>query len=494
MVDAVSVLSCCKSLVFPQIDHLVFPFYFLMSTYNSHKPPSNFGLYFFLGVIALGLVLIGLFMTQCSPEGADQGAAGPSSSTREQAPQDETHLTPPDFDQPSVNPIDPFSGEESPENKDNAEILTAAGMGAVDLNPQALLQKIGQALEMQEFEEVATLIGKDAMKESQLLGLRALAKAEKLKLNKINPISEIGELELNRRARWALNLADADGSRIYFDLSRKETGAWGVDRLTVPSIYIDGEITRRALFVDALGITNAFLASALEQNFDDAKSFVDPQKVSDAKIAGLCIIFEEASYQLREKKPLRVMYSRETTAGFMVYVEDATGERVAELGVNVQRADGTQPWRVTEVNLDRLLADYAMRVAGGDVHFTPLVKNPAGGDTLILYFGFDEESLTPRTARQLDIVAGLLKLDLSKKLTLSGHTDALGSDAYNTQLSAKRALAVKTYLLSVGVLETQMITQAEGAAKPRRPNVTEAGEDDPSGRRANRRTEIYLGF
>jgi outer membrane protein OmpA-like peptidoglycan-associated protein len=35
---------------------------------------------------------------------------------------------------------------------------------------------------------------------------------------------------------------------------------------------------------------------------------------------------------------------------------------------------------------------------------------------------------------------------------------------------------------------------AEGEAKPRRPNATADGEDNPSGRRANRRTEIYLDF
>ncbi|MDB4409021.1 OmpA family protein [Akkermansiaceae bacterium] len=62
------------------------------------------------------------------------------------------------------------------------------------------------------------------------------------------------------------------------------------------------------------------------------------------------------------------------------------------------------------------------------------------------------------------------------------------------QLSGKRAEAVKKYLLSVGVPQTQMVTLAEGEAKPRRPNVTDQGEDDPTGRRANRRTEIYLDF
>ena len=217
-------------------------------------------------------------------------------------------------------------------------------------------------------------------------------------------------------------------------------------------------------------------------------------KVSDAKIAGLCIIFEEAKYKLRLKKPLRAMFNRELTAGFMAHVEDESGEKAAEFGVSVQRSSLDQPWQITEVNLDSLLADYATRVAGGDVHYTPLIKNPTGGDTLILYFGFDENDLTPRTQRQLDIVAGLLALDPTKKLTLSGHTDALGSDDYNKGLSEKRAKAVQSYLLEVGVPLTQITALAEGESKPRLPNSTESGEDNPTGRRANRRTEIYLDF
>lgn len=464
-----------------------------MSTYYSDEPRSNFGLYFFFGVIGIGLVLIGLFATQCSPKQDEVVNEKPElmAEKSEVLPEEAVEEQP-------VASSDAFSGDPTPEKtqkeKTNAEILTAAGMGAAELDPKVLLQKIGESLEAQEFETAVTLIGKDAIDESHLLGLRALANAGKLKMNRVHPVSEIGELEANRRARWALNLDDEMGARIYFDLSRKETGAWAVEKLKVPPVHEDGKTIRRALFVDALGITDAFLASALEQNFDDAKSFVDSEKVSDAKIAGLCIIFEEAKYKLRERKPLRAMFSRETTAGFMAHVENASGARAAEFGINVQRPDGASPWRVTEINLDQLLADYATRVSGGDVHYTPLIKNPTGGDTLILYFGFDEEILTPRTKRQLDIVASLLKLDPDKKLTLSGHTDALGSDDYNTQLSAKRAISVKNYLLSVGVPPSQMVTLAEGETKPRRPNVTDDGKDDPSGRRANRRTEIYLDF
>jgi outer membrane protein OmpA-like peptidoglycan-associated protein len=160
----------------------------------------------------------------------------------------------------------------------------------------------------------------------------------------------------------------------------------------------------------------------------------------------------------------------------------------------VQRKDENSPWRVTEINLDQLLADYAQRVAGGDVYFTPLIRNPGGGDTLILYFGFDEETLSPRTQRQLEIVSLLLQTDAGKELTLSGHTDAIGSEAYNKGLSGRRAETVRNFLVDSGVDPKQIKTVALGKSKPRRPNTTESGEDNPAGRRVNRRTEIYLDF
>jgi OOP family OmpA-OmpF porin len=133
-------------------------------------------------------------------------------------------------------------------------------------------------------------------------------------------------------------------------------------------------------------------------------------------------------------------------------------------------------------------------VAGGDVYYSPLVKNPKGGDTLVLYFGFNEDNLAPRTQRQLEIVAQILKTDANKQLTISGHTDALGTEEYNKKLSARRATIVKDFLVKTGVREDQIITVASGQSQPRRPNFTESGEDNPEGRRANRRSEIYLDF
>ena len=113
---------------------------------------------------------------------------------------------------------------------------------------------------------------------------------------------------------------------------------------------------------------------------------------------------------------------------------------------------------------------------------------------MILYFEFDTNELTDRTKRQLGIVALLLQTDVEKVLTISGHTDALGSEDYNRGLSEGRAKSVKEFLVSSGVNPEQIKTRGLGKTKPRRPNQTDSGEDDPAGRRANRRTEIYLDF
>ncbi len=239
-------------------------------------------------------------------------------------------------------------------------------------------------------------------------------------------------------------------------------------------------------------VAKGFLNAVMNGRFDEARGLVDRTAVTDAKIAGLFIVFEEGRYGLRGQKPVRVMFDRERVAGVVAYVVPEGGGKALDLGLNLRKV-GTH-WKVNEVSLDSLLGAYAERVGGGDVHFTPLVKNPQGGDTLILYFGFDEDGLTRRTEKQLDVVAGLLKLDSGKKLTVSGHTDALGSDQYNEGLSGRRARAVASYLLRVGVPRSQIVTKAEGETRPRRPNERGDGEDDPQGRRANRRTEIYLDF
>lgn len=464
-----------------------------MSSYDSYEPRSTFGIFAGVGFFVAAMAAGGLYYWQSSDRSEEQVRVETKPPVEQQ--EVEPEVVPPKSDDPfNFNPEPPATDGDTVAPANPEETLVDLGMGIKELDPKTLLKKIGESLEQGKFQQAAVFIGKEALDESHLEGLKELSASGDFRLHALNPVSEIGELEANRRARWALNMDSDLGERIYFDLLRNTVGQWGVEKVRIPEGSPSAGEPSKAVLVDSLGITHAFLEAALAQNFDDAKSFVDTSLVSDAKIAGLCIIFEEAKYRLRAQKPLRAMFNRDLTAGFIAYVEGESGEKAADFGVTVKRSSPDDPWRVTEVNLDSLLADYANRVAGGDVYYTPLVKNPEGGDTLILYFGFDEDELTPRTQKQLDIVAGLLKLDAGKKLTLSGHTDSLGTDAYNTGLSSKRAKAVEKYLLGSGVPPGQIVAFAEGESKPRLPNQTETGEDNPTGRRANRRTEIYLDF
>ena len=109
-------------------------------------------------------------------------------------------------------------------------------------------------------------------------------------------------------------------------------------------------------------------------------------------------------------------------------------------------------------------------------------------------FAFNSARIDASAAAVLRRQADFMNAFPEARFSVYGHTDAVGSDAYNQGLSLDRAKAVKQFLVDSGVEPAQIETLAMGKTKPRRPNVTEDGEDDPTGRRANRRTEIYLNF
>lgn len=441
---------------------------------------NRFPIVFIAGAVGLAGVVGSLYVYR---NGKDRVPVPPPVVTTENTPSTV----------PEPTPI-PATQQESlvDESQDPETALANAGVGLAVVDPAELLAQIGAALEAGNFEKLGQLIGREALDETTRKRLARLA-SQAPKLRRPNAVQEVGELELNSRARWALWLegVEAGRNRIFFDL-KFNAGKWSVQSLTLPPG--PGEPVPKAVLVDALGIADAFLQATLHQQFELAKEFVDSTTVSDAKIAGLCILFEDGNYQLRPEKPLRAMFQQPDSAGYLARVVTSEGAEAAEFSLALRQPANAGHWRVSDINLDELLADYARRVAGGDVYYTPLLKNPKGGDTLVLYFDFDEDTLAPRTQRQLSIVSQILKTDPDKQLTLSGHTDALGTVPYNAKLSARRATAVKEFLVSSGVAENQIITLAKGQTQPRRPNFTESGADDPAGRRANRRAEIYLDF
>jgi OOP family OmpA-OmpF porin len=390
----------------------------------------------------------------------------------------------------AATPESAHASQETIVQQDPATITGDLGLSAT--NPEELVGQIGKALETGDFNSLSRIIGNKALDSRTAERLKALS-ASLPRLRQPGGVCEVGEIELNARTRWALQLEGAEPGRdrIFLDLNH-DGGKWSVEKIILPPPA--GEPIPKAVLADSLGVADAFLQAVLSQDFEFARAFVDPATVSDAKIAGLCILFEEGGYRMRKTKPLRSMFKRSDTVGYLANVETLNGRDSAQFALTLRRPGEAANWRVAEINLSQLLTEYARRVAGGDVYYSPLVKNPSGGDTLALYFEFDEDDMNPRARRQLEIVSMILKADPGKKINLSGHTDALGTDQYNNTLSSSRAQVVRDFLDKAGVDAAQIITVGKGASQPRRPNVTESGQDNPEGRRANRRTEIYLDF
>ncbi|CAI8955141.1 hypothetical protein PSJE_16040 [Pseudomonas jessenii] len=105
-----------------------------------------------------------------------------------------------------------------------------------------------------------------------------------------------------------------------------------------------------------------------------------------------------------------------------------------------------------------------------------------------VHFQFDKATLTSSDKLVLDKIATRLKAEApTAQLTVTGHTDSVGSDAYNQKLSDKRAHSVVEYLIDQGVPRSNFVS------------VVGAGESQPvadnktaDGRAQNRRTEIKI--
>ena len=99
-------------------------------------------------------------------------------------------------------------------------------------------------------------------------------------------------------------------------------------------------------------------------------------------------------------------------------------------------------------------------------------------------FDFDKSVLRPDGKKNIDdALAKLRGVDLEMVIA-TGHTDAIGSDAYNQRLSERRAAAVKDYLVSKGIPASKITTIGKGKSQPVATNKT------AEGRQKNRRVDI----
>jgi outer membrane protein OmpA-like peptidoglycan-associated protein len=108
-------------------------------------------------------------------------------------------------------------------------------------------------------------------------------------------------------------------------------------------------------------------------------------------------------------------------------------------------------------------------------------------------FDFDKADLKQVAEPALTKVAIVLQGYPRAAVKIDGHTDAKGSDAYNQNLSERRARAVQDWLKKrEGLKAVSFSTRGLGAKQPVAPNTKPNGADDPEGRQKNRRVEIVV--
>ncbi|HAT33510.1 MAG TPA: hypothetical protein DCW29_22495 [Janthinobacterium sp.] len=102
------------------------------------------------------------------------------------------------------------------------------------------------------------------------------------------------------------------------------------------------------------------------------------------------------------------------------------------------------------------------------------------------FFDFDKAVLKPAGKSKLDEMTSKLGGINLEVIIAVGHTDSVGTDAYNQKLSIRRAEAVKAYLVSKGIETNRVYTEGKGEKQPVADNKTAAG------RAKNRRVEIEV--
>ena len=101
-------------------------------------------------------------------------------------------------------------------------------------------------------------------------------------------------------------------------------------------------------------------------------------------------------------------------------------------------------------------------------------------------FAFNKYTLKPEAREKLAKISGIVLAYPDLKLNIEGHTDSIGSDEYNQELSEKRADSVRGYLISQGVKPDNVAATGLGKANP----VADNGS--PQGRQLNRRVEMVV--
>ncbi|HEO66246.1 MAG TPA: OmpA family protein, partial [Spirochaetes bacterium] len=155
--------------------------------------------------------------------------------------------------------------------------------------------------------------------------------------------------------------------------------------------------------------------------------------------------------------------------------------------VRKKSSDPVEIAKIPDKEVDRIEEDIKKKLKDKGLNF-PVQKKKKKIIINIgeLLFDFDSARLKKENIQQLDKLAKLLMKYDHFRLTVDGHTDAIGKKRANQVLSAKRAKRVRDYLVQKGVSKDKITSRGYGEDQPIDTNSTSEG------RARNRRVEITI--
>ncbi len=475
----------------------------------------------FFGIVAIGVTISLLTLTKChKTEGG--GGSGEIASVEKGGDIDLSPSTP-----PPASPVTPKADSEvasapvtpvpvevkpmvnatekttsvgtppAPEVKPTIPTTTAPAMATQfkegTNTPDAVVGGLANLAVKKDFQEFMAAAG-DAIPAEIKEKLKAIVEDPNLKLNPDRPFWEVAKTRDS--VRWMLDFVPtkeggALAQSVIMDIAKVGDDQYKISGVSLPPTVTDvvkathGPKADEEAKFDSLTVAQAFTNAVTSEDFVSARKLCS-EKVTDERIAGLMIALEEGKFTMREDRPLVVTFTRDAVSWVLSRVSSPTHS--SEFAVELEN---TGTWKVAGLTFGKVIAAIASEVEGP---YSPLVEDPAGGESLVVYFDFDDSGLSSRADSQLKIVANILKADRNRRIRITGHADALGTDQYNVQLSSNRADAIRRGIIERGAAPEQVITEGYGATKPRKPNFKEDGTDNPDGRSENRRAEVYLDF
>ncbi len=462
-------------------------------------------------IVFFGIIVIGIFVSvftltnRDQPEASTSTNSAPAQESSSSAKKPAPEATTPKITKAMKATEDkPLSSKPVVETKPAAQAKPARPTGGFT-SEKALMNALAKAIKDKNLEQLFELTGPTALSASARARLAELLKKGNLKLDLKQPLSAIGRTK--NSTRWALRLTSPTNEviEIFTDLSKDPKLGWEVLKMRAPGTNIKmsaaastngnapstGPSSAANEAPDAMMVAYAFSKAVISRDIKTARSLTNPDILKGEKLAALLIALEEGNFRLKADKPLVITLSRDDLTWAITRVE--SNDTKSDFGLEMNLNQKGQ-WSISGLTFSKLISMTAAAAGAGNVAYSPMRKNPKGGESLVLYFEFDNEKVSARTRKQLMIVADILSQQSDRKIHINGHADAKGEDGYNISLSKRRTDAVRNTLIELGVTPSQIVTKAFGETMPLKPNFNADGTDNPTGRAQNRRTEIYLDF